>query len=450
MADSAYDLLVIGAGSGGVRAARMAAQAGWRVGIVEEKDLGGTCVNVGCVPKKLFYYASHVSEEIRDAADFGWRIEPPGFEWRVLRERKDREIRRLNEVYGRLLDDSGVDLIRGHGRFVSGPRLQVGDRTIDARHFLVATGACAYVPEFPGHEHSVTSDDLFYLDELPRRLVVVGGGYIAVEFAGIFNGLGVHTTQVYRGAPLLRLFDGDLRRHVTSELEQKGIDLRLETEVEGIERRDDGCLLIRLSRGEPIEADMVLYATGRHPNTARLGLEHTAVECRDNGAIVVNEWYQTADPKILAIGDVIGGAELTPLAIEQGMAVVDQLCHDRLRSVSVENLPTAIFCQPNLATVGLTEEQARMAYEEVDVYRSEFRALKHSLGDNPERTLIKLVVDRRSDRVLGAHMVGPDAGEIIQGIAVALNAGATKTIFDATIGIHPTAAEEFVTMRTPS
>ena len=449
MSDYDVDLFVIGAGSGGVRCARMAAAAGAKVAIAEERYLGGTCVNVGCVPKKLFVLAAHYHEDFADAAGFGWDPGEVQFEWARLRMNKDREITRLNGVYRTLLESRGVRIIESRARLVDPHTVEVGGECISARHVLVATGAWPYVPDFPGREHVVTSNEMFHLEHLPARAVVVGGGYIAVEFAGILNGLGVETTLAYRGDSLLRHFDADLGAALATELPRKGVSLRLGAEVQSIEKRSVGGLRLLYADGSVQDTELVLYATGRRPYSHGIGLEECGVELRPDGSIVVDDYYRSRVPSIHAIGDVIGGPELTPLALAQGMALVSTLFKAEPRTVPLENIPTAVFSQPSIGTVGLSEADARAKHGDIRVYSSGFRALKNTLSGNPERTLMKLVVDADTDRVLGAHMIGPDAGEIIQGLAVALQAGATKAMFDATLGIHPTAAEEFVTMREP-
>lgn len=444
-----FDLFVIGAGSGGVRAARVAAAYGARVAVAEERYVGGTCVNVGCVPKKLFVLAAHYREDFADSAGFGWQPGEARFDWQRLRDNKDREIARLNGVYRSLLDGKGVRLIEGRARLVDPHTVAVGGQRWSARHILIATGAWPFVPDFPGREHVITSNEMFHLERLPRRALIVGGGYIAVEFAGILHGLGVETVLAYRGPLFLRQFDRDLRETLADEMARKGVELRFDTRIEAVEKRADGTLLARLGDGSGIETDLVLYATGRRPLTRDLGLEECGVALREDGAIVVDEYYRSSVPSIHALGDVIGGPELTPLATAQAMALASTLFLGEKRNVSLQNVPTAVFSQPSLGTVGLTEEQARAEYPSVLVFRTRFRPLKHTLSGNPEKTFMKLVVDAVSDRVLGVHMVGPDAGEIVQGMAVALQAGATKRVFDATLGIHPTSAEEFVTLREP-
>jgi glutathione reductase (NADPH) len=449
MSEYDYDLFVIGAGSGGVRASRMAAARGARVAVAEEGALGGTCVNVGCIPKKLLVYASHVSEEIEDAVrGYGWTVGERSFDWPTLIANKDREIERLNGVYARLLDQAGVDLVDGRATFVDPHTVEVKGRRISAANILVATGGWPNLPEVPGVEHAITSNEAFHLKELPRRVVVVGGGYIAVEFAGIFHGLGVDTVQLYRGPLFMRGFDPDVREHLAGEMRKKGIDLRFEVVISSIERNGDR-LRVELSDGAEIEADQVLFAIGRHPNTAGLGLEKAGVEVGEGGEIPVDEFSRTNVPHIYAIGDVTDRIQLTPVAIKEAMAFVETVFGGHPISPDHADVPSAVFSQPPVGIVGLTEDAAREHCGEIDVYRSSFRALKHTLTDGAERTLMKLVVDRKSQRVVGIHMVGPDAGEIIQGFAVALKCGATKAQFDATVGIHPTAAEELVTMREP-
>lgn len=443
-----FDLFVIGAGSGGVRAARMSGAYGARVAIAEAKYLGGTCVNAGCIPKKLLYYASHFAEEVEDARGYGWDATLPAFDWPTLIRNKDKEIERLNGVYQRLLKNAGVEILWGRARVVDPNAVEVGGQRFTVERILIATGGCPRVPEIEGREHVITSDEAFHLDHLPRRVVVVGGGYIAVEFAGIFNGLGAKVTQVYRGLHLLRGFDDDIRSFLAEEMRKKGIDLRPNASVCRVERRN-GAYCVELEDGTEIEADCVLYATGRGANTRWLGLETVGVKLNDEGGIIVDDGFQTSVPSIYAIGDVIDRVRLTPVAIAEGMALSRMLFRGEPPRMDYTNIPTAVFSQPNVGTVGLTEAQAREVCAKVDVYASTFRPLRYTLGHREERTLMKLVVDRTTGRVLGCHMVGPDAGEIVQGFAVAIKCGATKAQFDATVGIHPTSAEEFVTMREP-
>jgi glutathione reductase (NADPH) len=442
-----YDLFTIGAGSGGVRASRMSARYGARVAIAEERDLGGTCVNVGCIPKKLLVYASAFRRDVADAAGFGWTAAPPSHDWPTLIRNKDTEIARLNGVYARLLDDAGVLRIEGRARLVDAHTVAIGRDTISAEHILVATGSWPTLPEIPGIEHAISSNEAFHLDAMPERPIVVGGGYIAAEFTGILHGLGARVTQLYRGPLFLRGFDDDVRTHLAHEFRQQGIDLRFESDIARIDKAGDGSLRATLCDGSTLEGDAVLYAIGRHPLTQDLGLEEVKVELRANGAIRVDELSRSSVPSVWAIGDVTDRINLTPVAIHEGMCLAATLFDGRPTAPCHSNVPSAVFSQPQIGSVGLTEAQARARHGEVDVYRTTFRELKHTLSGRAERTLMKLVVERASDRVLGAHMVGDHAGEIIQGIAVALVCGATKAQFDATIGIHPTAAEEFVTMR---
>lgn len=444
-----YDFFVIGAGSGGVRAARIAGQLGARVGIAEDRFFGGTCVNIGCVPKKLFVYASHFAEEFEDAAGFGWTVGERSFDWPKLVANKSAEIERLNGIYERILQNAGVTIHQARAT-VAGPNaVSVGGKTVTADHILVATGGKPYVPDIRGREHAAISDDMFYLEKFPERIAVVGGGYIAVEFAGIMNGLGAQVTQLYRGPHFLRGFDDDLRHFLCDEMRKKAIDVRFNATVERIEKRS-GDYCAELSDGTEIAADLVLYATGRVPNTEGLGLAEVGVELAANGAIVADKAFRTAVPSIHAIGDVIDRVQLTPVALGEGMWLARHLFGETpAEPFDYDCVPSAVFSQPALGTVGLTEAAARGQYGGVDVYISEFKALKHTLSGSEERSLMKLIVDRASDRVVGAHMAGPEAGEIIQGLAIAMKMGATKAQFDATVGIHPTAAEEFVTMREP-
>lgn len=447
MARYDFDLFTIGAGSGGVRASRMSARYGARVAIAEERDLGGTCVNLGCIPKKLLVYASAFRRDVEDAVGFGWTAPPPSHDWRALIRNKDVEIARLNGVYARLLDDAGVQRIDGRARLVDAHTVAVGRETFSAEHILVATGSWPTLPAIPGIEHAISSNEAFHLDALPERPIVVGGGYIAAEFAGILHGLGARVTQLYRGPLFLRGFDDDVRTHLAAEFRQQGIDLRFDAYVTRVEKAADGVLRATLLDGSMLEADAILFATGRHPLTEDLGLEELKVEMRANGAIRVDEHSRSSLPSVFAIGDVTDRINLTPVAIHEGMCLAATLFGGRPTCPRHANVPSAVFSQPAVGAVGCTEAVARERYGEVDVYRTTFRELKHTLSGREERTLMKLVVDAESDRVVGAHMVGDHAGEIIQGIAVALTCGATKAQFDATIGIHPTAAEEFVTLR---
>lgn len=447
-----FDLFVIGGGSGGVRAARMSAQRGARVGLAEVAAMGGTCVNVGCIPKKLYSYAAHFAESFEESHGFGWVGEAPKLDWEKLKLNRGREISRLNGIYLQLLKNSGVQIIEGWATIVDAHTVDVGGKHFTAKSILISTGGTPSVPEVNGLEHVITSNDIFDLTPFPSRLLVVGGGYIACEFASIFNGLQSKVIQLYRGAQVLRGFDEDVRGFISAEMVKAGVDLRLETDVVSIEKTAAG-LNVRLSDGSSVMVDAVLYATGRVPNVSGLGLEAVGVVQSKDGAIVVNEDYQTSVPSIYAVGDVTARIQLTPVALGEAMVVVDQLfgavAGKKPRSMSYDFIPTAVFTHPNIGTVGYSEADARRIFGNVSVYRSEFKALKHTLSGSTERTLMKLLVDDASDRVVGLHMVGADAGEIVQGFAVAMKAGATKEVFDSTIGIHPTAAEEFVTMREP-
>ncbi|EWH01072.1 glutathione-disulfide reductase [Halomonas sp. BC04] len=451
MPDFDYDLFVIGAGSGGVRAARTAAATGARVAVAEDRYLGGTCVNVGCVPKKLYSYAAHFHDAFEDAAGFGWQLPGvPTFNWATLRDNKSGEIKRLNDIYGRLLETAGVRLINGRARVVDEHRVDVAGETISAAKILVAVGGWPWVPEFPGSEHAVTSNEVFDLERFPERFLVLGGGYIAVEFASIFNGLGSEAHLVYRGELFLRGFDREVREFTREQMALKGVNLHFETNIELIERVENG-LLVTLTNGEALEVDAVLAATGRKPHLEGLGLAELGVERNPDGTLKVNERFETSVPSILALGDVTGGPELTPVALAEAMHLVKQHFSDTPAApLDYQNIATAVFCHPNIGTVGISEEQAREQYAAIRVYRTDFRPMKHTLSGSQERCLMKLIVDDASDVVVGAHMVGEEAGELIQGIAIAVRAGLTKADFDATVGIHPTGAEEFVTMRNPS
>ena len=443
-----FDLFVIGGGSGGVRAARMAAGTGARVAIVEEYRYGGTCVIRGCIPKKLLAYAAHYHEDFEDAAGFGWTVEGARFDWRRFMANKNAEIERLEGIYQRLLEDAGVEIRRGHARLLDAHRVEADERAFSAETILIATGGHPVFPPGHGWEFAISSNEVFELDALPERAVVYGGGYVAVEFAGIFNGLGARVTEVYRGAQILRGFDDDVRNALAGEMVKKGIDLRVETTIDHIEKTAAG-LALRLSDGEVLETDLVLAATGRRPNTGNLGLDTAGVEVNERGAVKVDAYSRTTQPNIYALGDVTDRMALTPVAIAEAMAFVDTVYRGNPRSMDHGDVPSAVFGQPPVATVGLSEHEAREAYAAVDVYRSTFRPLRHTLTGRDELSMMKLIVARASQKVVGAHMVGADAPEIIQGMAVAIKAGATKQVFDATVGIHPTAAEEFVTLREP-
>nr|WP_205743639.1 glutathione-disulfide reductase [Halomonas alimentaria] len=447
-----WDLFVIGAGSGGVRAARTAAAAGARVAVAEDRYLGGTCVNVGCVPKKLYSYAAHFHDAFEDAEGFGWRLaEAPSFDWPTLRDNKVGEIKRLNGIYARLLDGAGVRLINGRARLLDAHRLAVGDEVHSAEKILIAVGGWPWVPEFPGSELAVSSNEVFDLESFPERFLVLGGGYIAVEFASIFNGLGSDTHLIYRGELFLRGFDHEVREFTRDQMRQKGVQLHFETNIERIDKVEGG-LAVTLTDGEVLEVDAVLAATGRRPHLEGLGLDTLGVALDDGGYIKVNERFESSLPSVLALGDVTGGPELTPVALAEAMHLVR--CHFEdtppPAALDYRNIPTAVFCHPNIGTVGLSEEEAREQFGEIRVYSADFRPMKHTLSGSAERCLMKLIVADESDVVVGAHMVGEEAGEVIQGIGIAVKAGLTKADFDATVGIHPTGAEEFVTMRTPT
>ncbi len=446
MADYDFDFYVIGAGSGGVRCARMSASYGARVGIAEERYLGGTCVNVGCVPKKLFAYGSHFAGDFEDAAAYGWDIGAATLDWKRLIENKNREILRLNGIYRRILDTNNVTIHETRATLTDAHTLDVGGQTFTADKILLAIGGWPSVPDFPGKEHAITSNEAFFLEDLPKRCIIVGGGYVAVEFAGILHGYGAHVTQLYRGDLFLRGFDGDLRSHLAGEMKKQGIDLRFNANIASIEKTGT-VLVATLEDGATLEAEAVMYATGRTPNTSNIGLEEIGVEMKPDGSIIVDDQFQTSVPNIYSLGDVIDRYQLTPVAISEAMVLSANLFDGKDCHMDYADIPTAVFSHPNIGTVGLTEEAAREQYGGVDIYRSTFKPMKHTLTGRDEQTLMKLIVDKASDRVVGCHMVGSDAGELIQGMGVALKAGATKAQFDATIGIHPTAAEEFVTMR---
>ena len=450
MSDSPFDLFVIGAGSGGVRAARMAAQRGARVAVADDAPLGGTCVNLGCIPKKLYSFAAHYAEAFEEAHGYGWSAAPPTLDWQALKANRAAEITRLNGIYERLLVGAGVQIVRGRARVAGAGAVEVGGVRHAAKHILVATGGRPVVPTLPGSELAITSNEIFDLPVFPQHLLVVGGGYIACEFASIFRGLGAQVTQLYRGEQILRGFDTDIANFVADEVRKKGVDLRTRSDVERIERmpaQQGARLRVTLRDGSTQLADQVLYATGRYPNTEGLGLVGAGVALGENGAVRVDPHYATNVPGIHAVGDVIDRIHLTPVALAEAMVLVDHLFGSKQRALDYDLIPTAVFTHPSVGTVGLSEADARARFGAVRVFRSEFKALKHTLSGSTERTLMKLVVDAASDRVVGLHMVGADAGEVVQGFAVALKAGATKAQFDATIGIHPTAAEEFVTMR---
>ena len=447
MSEFDYDLFTIGAGSGGVRAARMAAGFGARVAIAEDRYLGGTCVNVGCVPKKLYVYAAQYGKGFEDARGFGWDSHVPQFSWSTLRDNKKIEIARLNTLYDKLLDGAGAQLFNGRGTIVDAHTVAVGGQLYTAEKILIATGGWPHIPEFPGSEHAVSSNEIFDLDTFPERLVIVGGGYIAVEFAGILNGLGVETHLVYRGPR-------DLARATSLPLlprERAAREQRSQSAQDSHFRsaRCTNALEVTLTDGSTLQADAVLYATGRKPHLTGLGLENVGVRVTEQGTIEVDSQYRTSEPSIFALGDVIGGMELTPVALAEGMAFARHNFGGQENIVDYDFIPTAVFCQPNIGTVGFTEEEARAKFGDIQLFKSSFRPMKHTLSGRNEKSFMKMIVETATDRVVGVHMVGEHAAEIIQGIGIAVKAGATKADFDATVGIHPSAAEEFVTMREP-
>jgi glutathione reductase (NADPH) len=444
-----FDLVVIGAGSGGVRAARMAAAQGARVVIVEAGKLGGTCVNVGCIPKKLYSYAAHYSADFADSRGFGWQLPAATFNWVTLRDRKTEEISRLNGIYHNMLIKAGVEIIQGWGQLRDAHTVAVGDKQITGRNILLSTGGKPQSPGFAGHDCTLSSDQIFDLPALPKKLLILGAGYIGVEFAGIFSGLGVDTTLSWRSELPLRGFDHDLRQRFMGAI-GKHCHLLPNSQVQGVKRLPSGALKVLFADGTLLGFDHILAAIGRVPATHNLGLEHTQVQVGADGAVLVDANFQTTEPSVYAIGDVVGRMALTPVALAEAMVVVDQLFGNGERRLNYQNIPTAVFSHPNLATVGLTEEQARQQHPELAIYETDFRHLRHTLSGRDERTYMKVLVDIPTDKVLGMHMLGADAGEIIQGFATAMHCGLTKAQLDATIGIHPTAAEEFVTLRTRS
>lgn len=448
-----YDFFVIGAGSGGVRAARTAAALGARTAIAEERFFGGTCVNVGCIPKKLYNYAAAFSDAFRDAEAYGWQVHTASFDWSILKINKDKEIKRLNGIYENLLKNSGVTVLSGRAEVTGPNQVKIGEQQVSAKHILIATGGKTSLPnDIPGVELGLDSDDFFELTEQPRRVVVVGGGYIATELAAVFAGVGTQVELVHRGKTLLRGFDDDIAAFVT-EAVSRYTNLRLETSITAIKENGDKALTIELSDGQHLETDQILFATGRSPNSRGLGLEALGVKLNDKGAIAVDKNFETNVPGLYAVGDVIDRVALTPVALAEGQTLARRLFANekslQKSSVSYDLIPSAVFCDPQVAVVGQTEAEARKDGKAVQVFKSRFRPLKHTMTGADEFTLMKLIVDKETDRVLGLHMAGADAAEIVQGFAVAMQAGATKADFDNTLGIHPTAAEEFVTMRTP-
>lgn len=444
-----YDLFVIGAGSGGVRASRMAAKFGVRVAVAEEWNLGGTCVNVGCVPKKLMVYASHYGEDFHDSAGYGWSAENVSFDWKTLVTNKDAEIKRLNGIYQNMLENAGVEIIRGSATITGKHSVQVGDNEYTAERILIAVGGCPVIPDIPGKEHVGTSNDVFTLQHLPKRVLVLGAGYIAVEFAGIFNSLGADVTLLHRSDQILRGFDRETVNFLSEEMKGKGVNILLNQQIRKIEKNNDG-YAVTTEQGEILTVDFILAAIGRTPKIQGLGLDTLGVNTTAKGGIVVNDDFQTSVPSIYALGDVISRMQLTPVALGEAMVWVHNMYNNEDRTMSYEYIPTAIFSQPNVGTVGLTEDQAVAKYGKLRIYTTNFRPMKHSLSGSGERAFMKIIVVDATDKVVGVHMVGADAGETMQGIGIALKCGATKAQFDSTIGIHPTSAEEFVTMRDVS
>ena len=441
-----YDLITIGAGSGGVRASRMAAQLGARVAIVEEDRVGGTCVLRGCVPKKLLVYAGHFADDFEDSKGYGWAVSEPQFDWSKLIASKDKELDRLNSVYLQILSKNNVDLLNGRGVVVDKNTVKVAGKHYSAKNILIAVGGWPSLPNIPGIEHAVTSNEALGLSVLPKKIIIVGAGYIAVEFAGIFQSLGVEVTIVFRADKILRGFDEDVRLCLAAELEKRGIILKCGSVVHSI-KKEGSSYAVKLVNEDVLQTDLVMYATGRKPNTEGLGLGEIGVKLEQNGAIAVNEYLETCVRGVWAVGDVTDRINLTPVAIAEGAAFVQTAFKNTPTKVDYRSIPSAVFSSPPIGTVGLTEDEARAKYREVDVYVSSFRPMKYTLSGRKEQTFMKLIVEKSTDLVVGCHMVGLDAPEIVQGMGIALKCGATKSQFDATIGIHPSAAEEFVTMR---
>ncbi|MGH6989476.1 MAG: glutathione-disulfide reductase [Stellaceae bacterium] len=441
-----FDMITIGAGSGGVASSRRAGSYGARVAICEDSRVGGTCVIRGCVPKKFLVYAAEFADAFADAAGYGWTVPEPDFDWSTLIANKNREIDRLEGIYRDLLKNANVTLFEGRARICDAHTVELLGKRHTAANILVATGARPVLPPIPGIQHAITSNEALELPHRPEHIVIVGGSYIACEFAGIFRGVGSEVTVVIRADQILRGFDDDIRATLTEEMAARGIVIRAHTEIAEIERLGGGVSLTT-TRGDRLDADWVMYATGRAPYTANMGLAEAGVALKPDGAVIVDERSRSSVPSIFAIGDVTGRINLTPVAIAEGRALAETLFNDNPLIMDHDNVASAVFSIPPVATVGLSEAAARRAFDTVDIYRARFRPMKHALSGRDTRTMMKLVVDRRSDRVVGCHMVGADAPELIQGLAVAVKCGATKRQFDETVGIHPTAGEEFVTMR---
>ena len=445
-----FDVFVIGAGSGGVRAARMAAGEGARVAIADDRALGGTCVNVGCVPKKLYTYASHFSHDFENAKGFGWKLGSATFDWPKLVNNKKTEISRLNDIYANLLNNSGAHIIRGYAYLKDPHTVTVNGTDYTAKRIIIATGGTPNIPNVDYADLLISSDEIFDLPKFPQRLLVVGAGYIALEFACIFQGLGSQVQVSYRGDLIMRSFDDDVRRFLDQEMRKQGIDIHYQSQVTNVVRQPDQSLLVTFLDGNQTEVDQVLMAIGRKPRLTGIGLEKLGIKTTAQGTIAVNQKFQTNIDSVYALGDVTGGLELTPVALAEAMTLVNHWYGDGTKTMDYNLVPTAVFTQPNIGTIGLTEEQALKKHGKITIYRSDFKPMKHTLSGSDERSFMKLIVDAITDRVIGLHIVGEGAGEMLQGFAVAIKAGATKADFDATIGIHPTSAEELVTMRTPS
>ena len=447
MARYDFDMITIGAGSGGVASSRRAGSYGARVAIIEELRIGGTCVLRGCVPKKLLVYGAQFADAFEDAAGFGWTVPPAKFDWPFLIAAKNKELDRLEQIYVNMLRNSKVEMIDGRGIVVDPHTVEVAGRRYTAEHILVATGGHPTVPDLPGIEHVISSNEALDLPTLPRRVIIVGGGYIAVEFAGIFRGFGSEVVEIIRAEELLRGFDDDIRGALGEEMRGRGIELHTRTQVTRIDKDARGEFTVHTAAGQQISGDLVMYATGRGPNSKGLGLPEIGVAMGPHGAIKVDEWQRTSVPSIYAVGDVTDRINLTPVAIGEGRAIAETLFNNNPMTMDHDNVPSAVFSNPPIGAVGLTEEEARQQYGEVDLYCARFRPMKNTLSGRSERIFMKLVVDAKTERVLGCHMLGPDAPEIIQGLAIAVKCGASKRMFDQTVGIHPSAAEEFVTMR---
>lgn len=444
-----YDLFVIGAGSGGVRASRIAAQHGARVACAEKGPLGGTCINVGCVPKKLFVYGSHYGNDIEDARSYGWDVSEASVNWQRLISNKNKEIERLNNVYGDLLDKAGVHLIKGSAKFVDPHTIDVDGTQYTSQTILIATGGSPFVPDFEGRDHVITSNDAFYLSELPKRVLIVGGGYIAVEFACIFHGYGAEVVQFYRRSLFLRGFDDDVRSHLATEMRTQGVDVRFDTDVSKVTKNSDGTFTVTTKDDDTVDTDLVMYATGRTPNTEPLCLDKAGVKTGEKGEVIVDDWNKSNVDHIYAIGDVIKRVELTPVAIAEGHAFADTMYGKKKRNINYEDIPTGIFSSPNIGTCGLTESEAREKYGKhgVDIYKTTFGPMQHTLTKREgQNVLMKLVVERETDKIVGCHIVDFAAGEMIQIIGIAMKAGVTKADFDNTMSVHPVSAEEIVTL----